>query len=192
MKTLNIGLVCVFGGFGVLANSLAAQALDFNFSFDADHGTPGTGTGVIQGLQDNNSNTNPNSIIISNNPIGIPFGTVFDIRNRGSFSVNNGQITGANSVYYFGQNYSYNIQFNSGGYNSIGNGINNTSSYNSNGFSGVTYTPATAVPWDFSPNEGVALGLPLFIGLRMLKKRRALKNSTREVQQMIHSRVNLS
>ena len=38
---------------------------------------------------------------------------------------------------------------------------------------------ATAVPFEFSPGQGIALGLPLFIGLRMLKKRRALKNSTR-------------
>lgn len=50
----------------------------------------------------------------------------------------------------------------------------------------------TAVPFEFSPSQGIALGLPLFIGLRMLKKRRALKKSTREVQEIVRSRVNLS
>lgn len=52
---------------------------------------------------------------------------------------------------------------------------------------GPTAVP-TAVPFEFSPGQGVALGLPLFIGLRMLKKRRALKKSTREVQEMVRSR----
>lgn len=41
--------------------------------------------------------------------------------------------------------------------------------------------------FEFSPSQRIALGLPLFIGLRMIKKRRALKNSTREVQQTIRS-----
>jgi hypothetical protein len=45
---------------------------------------------------------------------------------------------------------------------------------------------ATAVPWNFSPESGLALGLPLFITLRMLKKRKALKNSTRELQEIIN------
>ena len=30
---------------------------------------------------------------------------------------------------------------------------------------------ATAVPWDFSSNQGVALAVPLFIGARMMKQR---------------------
>ena len=45
-----------------------------------------------------------------------------------------------------------------------------------------------AVPWNVEPGQGVALGLPLFIGLRMLKKRRALKNSTRKVHDLTSAR----
>ncbi|MEH1930586.1 hypothetical protein [Nostoc sp.] len=47
-----------------------------------------------------------------------------------------------------------------------------------------TDTPTQAVPWNIEPRLGVALGLPLFIGLRMLKKRRALKNSSRKVHDL--------
>ncbi len=54
----------------------------------------------------------------------------------------------------------------------------------------ATFTDAStqAVPFEFSPTEGIALGLPLFMGLRMLKKRRALKNSTREVHDWTSAR----
>lgn len=41
-----------------------------------------------------------------------------------------------------------------------------------------------AVPWNVEPGSGLALGLPLFIGLRILKKRRALKKSKSEVHEM--------
>lgn len=51
---------------------------------------------------------------------------------------------------------------------------------------------STPVPFEFSPTQGVVLGLPLFIGLRMLKKRMALKKSKSEIHEMIRSRVNLS
>ena len=30
----------------------------------------------------------------------------------------------------------------------------------------------TAVPWEFSPNQSILLGLPLFLGLRVLKNRK--------------------
>lgn len=46
--------------------------------------------------------------------------------------------------------------------------------------------PATEVPFEFNPGQGVALGLPLFIGLRMLKKRRALKKSNSELKEIIN------
>lgn len=46
-------------------------------------------------------------------------------------------------------------------------------------------TPATAVPFDFSPSQGIVLGLPLFISLRMLKKRMASKKSKSTVDFLI-------
>jgi hypothetical protein len=36
---------------------------------------------------------------------------------------------------------------------------------------------STAVPFDFNPLEGAALGVPIFIGLRQLKRRKAKLNS---------------
>ncbi len=50
----------------------------------------------------------------------------------------------------------------------------------------MTYSPGTPVPFEFNSTEGIALGFPLFIGLRMLKKRKALKNSTRELPEIIN------
>lgn len=40
----------------------------------------------------------------------------------------------------------------------------------------ATYTASvTAVPWEFNPAQGVVLGLPLFLGLRILNKRKLRK-----------------
>ena len=36
-------------------------------------------------------------------------------------------------------------------------------------------TPATPVPFEFSPEQGFILGVPLFLGLRKLKKKRAVQ-----------------
>lgn len=47
----------------------------------------------------------------------------------------------------------------------------------------ANFSAATPVPWNFSPESGLALGVPLFLGMRMLKKRRALKNNTREAHE---------
>lgn len=57
--------------------------------------------------------------------------------------------------------------------------FNNASNFDWNFSATFTDTPTQAVPWNIEPGLGVALGLPLFIGLRMLKNRRALKKSTR-------------
>lgn len=45
---------------------------------------------------------------------------------------------------------------------------------------------SAAVPFNFSPEQGVVLGLPLFIGLRMLKKRMALRKSKVTVEEVIN------
>lgn len=59
----------------------------------------------------------------------------------------------------------------------------NTLVANDSGFSGVTFSSATPVPFEFSPTEGIVLGLPLFIGLRMLKKKMASKRSKIVIEQ---------
>lgn len=66
--------------------------------------------------------------------------------------------------------------------------FSNVSSYDWNFSATFTDTPTQAVPWNIEPGQGIALGLPLFIGLRMLKKRRALKSSTREVHDLTSAR----
>lgn len=54
-------------------------------------------------------------------------------------------------------------------YTSTGSNYNEV--YYNFDLNGTQFTAASAtVPFDFSPSPGVALGLPLFIGLRMLKK----------------------
>lgn len=50
----------------------------------------------------------------------------------------------------------------------VGQIINNTG--NMGVFTGANYA---AVPFEFSPSEGIALGVPLFFGLRMLKRKKA-------------------
>ena len=51
----------------------------------------------------------------------------------------------------------------------VGQITNNTG--NSGVLAGANYA---AVPFEFSPSEGIALGVPLFFGLRMLKRKKAL------------------
>ncbi|MDF5714695.1 MAG: hypothetical protein PUP93_12610 [Rhizonema sp. NSF051] len=53
----------------------------------------------------------------------------------------------------------------------VGQIINNTG--NNSVFTEANYA---AVPFEFSPSEGIALGVPLFFGLRMLKRKKALRN----------------
>jgi len=42
---------------------------------------------------------------------------------------------------------------------------------------GQTSSPSAAVPFDFNPLQGAALGVPIFIGLRQLKRRKAKLNT---------------
>ncbi len=53
----------------------------------------------------------------------------------------------------------------------------NGNTNNDNGFiatpSAAPPAPAANVPFEFSPEQGFMLGIPLFIGLRYLKKKRA-------------------
>jgi len=64
-------------------------------------------------------------------------------------------------------------------YNDIGYGAVNFTSTNYSGndpsITSSTLTPAasTPVPFEFSPEQGFILGVPLFLGLRKLRKKRA-------------------
>ena len=82
-----------------------------------------------------------------------------------------------------------------GGYSGGARLLNNSTPPGSEGSANLKFyatlsdsSATTAVPFEFNPEQGIALGLPLFIGLRMLKKRRALKNSTRSVHDLTSAR----
>lgn len=172
---------------GLAFNSGAAKALDFTFSFGNETGNvSGNVTGIIAGLNDNATSA-ATGVIIQNYPSGLsgsPEQGGFDATKwqevySNSFSVTNGNITaasfGATNGGGFGSTGDA-LCINGGGYCFTGANalsFDGASTYvlNSSGFSGVTFSSATSVPFEFSPTEGIALGMPLFIGLRMLKKK---------------------
>ena len=115
---------------------------------------------------------------------------------NGTYSFNGGLLLpDVTSKYYAYSDTSYTIQYSSGnpyngGQETYATSSNSTYSTanDSLNFSANFSSPSASVPFEFSPTEGIALGLPLFIGLRMLKKRRALKNSSREVHDLTSAR----
>lgn len=205
MKLYNIALALGLAGLGVVVHSMAAQAIDFTFDFVGKEGTTtgfgperiigGEVTGIITGLDANTTSGIPSSIIINTNPLGFTPGIVLNHYVSGTFSVSNGVITGASNVNFGNQAFlpfvpSFNIFFNSNSNGNVGvnefrfdgEAIRPAITFNNDGFDGVIYTPVTpvvpttAVP---EPNEqGLrALVLPLFLGLGIMKKRKALKST---------------
>ena len=175
-------------------NTSKASALDFTFSFsNTVSNVNGTVTGTVDGLTDN-ATSSANKVTIDSYPTGL--GTPVDgliatntnwSVNQNSFTVANGSITAGNFLSYASNS---GLCLNSSScFGSFNNALtftqNGNTVANNTGLQGV-FTPvtATSVPFEFSQTEGIALGLPLFIGLRMLKKRKALKNSTRELQEI--------
>ena len=186
----------------IAITTLKANALDFSFSFSNNDGTTdGSVTGIIKGLKEGFGNQRPESISLTSYPDDLGVNSNGDLvyrplpwyePDRSFFEVENGQIVDA-SFRTLGPSSEFSINYNSyGSLSSILNLGNGDVIENNAGFAGVTFTPVSAtvppdpatVPFDFSPSQGIALGLPLFIGLRMLKKRRALKNSTRKVHDL--------
>ncbi len=180
-------------------NTSKASALDFTFSFSNNGGNVnGTVTGTVYGLTDNVTSS-ATRVTIESYPTGL--GTPVDGLiatdwggvQENSFTVANGAITAGDFLSY-GPNSGLCLNSNDNCFtgsnsNALTFNQDRNTVVNFNDFQGVAFTPATAaVPWEFNPTEGVALGLPLFIGLRVLKKRRALKKSQSEVHEMIRSR----
>lgn len=194
MKNLSIGLVGVIAGSCVIASSTGVQALDLNFNLTTESGTdPGTVYGVIQNLQEGNNVDW--TIKINSNPVGIPSGTIFK-RSEGAFQVKNNSIESLSNIYATAtdnngsvmkllMNYSYApLSSYENNLEKSVNGIFSNSYQNSmTAYSVNDYNlspAATAVPFDFNPTEGAALGLPLFIGLGILRKRAVRKSSARK------------
>ena len=173
MKIYNVALALGLGTLGVVAQAMAAQAVDFNFSFTGTSGVTGTVTGLIGGLTDNTSSV-PSSIIINTDPTGVPSGTILSQYLGGSFTVSNDTITAANDVIFEDSNSNFAIIFNLSSTNILSNLTDGSYTSNSDEFSGVTYIPTATVP---EPNEKglIAFGIPLFLALGIINKRKALK-----------------
>jgi hypothetical protein len=146
---------------------LPSQALDFTFSFDNDSpigNAPGTVSGTIFGLNDNQNNQPATSIAITSLPVGL--GGIFeqgnnpltwDFQSVNKFSVSGGIITAFNfAAQSSGDDF---FSLNSGGLNSLTLNDPNTATSNNNGLAGVTLTPvgSVAVPFEFSPTLGIFL-----------------------------------
>jgi hypothetical protein len=188
MKLRNIGLALGLAGLGITANSMSARALDFSFSFPVDlEVTTGSSisvsipsqniSGLIQGLN-NNATSNATDIIITSDPVlettsSGPI-TLSNAVTPGQFTVSNGVITNVQNVDFSdasGDNIYLNYQ------NVLPllalNGISSSK--------GIAYTGLglsldlntynfQLVPWAFNPGEIVGLGVPLMMGLRVLRK----------------------
>ena len=159
MKSKSKVLISCMVFLGVNAFASKVFALDFNFTVIGDRGTaPGTVSGVIKGLTDNSSSKPTQIDVLSypgktgTEPIVL---TSANSSYIGNFVVSNGNIT-AQTRFYVSNTFTLKefLDFNTFGQL---NGLS-TTSYNSSGFNGATYTPATAVPWEFSPVQGAALG----------------------------------
>lgn len=143
-------------------------------------------------IYSNPYNGTPSGLISGSGLIGVS--STAD--NSGTYNFGNGGLllSSVSSQFYAYTDSSFNSLYRStnpypGGYYfySSGGNFSANPAFDWNFSANFKDTPTQAVPWNIEPGQGVALGLPLFIGLRMLKKRRALKKSTREVQQTIRS-----
>lgn len=173
MKRYNVALALGLAGLGVAAHTMAVQAADFNFSFTGTSSITGTVTGLISGLTDNTSSV-PSSITINTDPTGVPSGTILSQYLGGSFTVSNGAITAANDITFEDSSSIFTILFNLSSTNILFNLTDGSYTSNSNGFSGVSYIPVATVP---EPNEQgiMAFGIPLFLALGIINKRKVLK-----------------
>ncbi|WP_414529543.1 hypothetical protein [Nodularia chucula] len=162
-------------------NTSKASALNFSFSFSNNAGnTNGTVTGTIFGLTDNATSA-ATQIIIDSFPaaLGTPvdglIATNWNVLGN-SFTVANGALTGGNfSAQASASGICLNAPcfgpFNNGlTFNQAGNTVGNNGGFAALNPAGLN--PPTPIPWHFSPEQSLALGIPLFIGLRELKKRK--------------------
>jgi hypothetical protein len=196
MNLRSIGLALGLAGLSITASSMSARALDFSFSFPVDmEVTTGSNittsissttiSGIIQGLQ-NNATGGATDVIITSDPVlGISSSTPLYYQS-GTLTVVNGEITAVSNANF--QNGNDDIVLNATNfvppityYNEIANGT--TTAYASQPVSFIT-TNGTSVsssfgfqqiPWEFNPGKMVGLGVPLMMGLRVLRKKLAFR-----------------
>jgi Protein of unknown function (DUF3238) len=167
----NIGLSCISSLIYILINSLSAQALDFNFSFEGEEPNSGIVTGVIKGLKDN-SLSFPTKVIVNENSSGVPVGTVLStFRAKGGFQVKNGRIVGVGGdiFAYVSPRISYVLGFFSemselSTLTKEGSIIKRNIVRNTKGFNGVKYTlAATSSPITIAKPDSFEVRLRIFI-----------------------------
>ncbi len=186
MNLKNFSFALGLSAIGIALNSGSALALNWEFSYS---GPDVNASGMLTTTDTTNSSGYYTITGISGTRNELTISEIIDV---GGFSLSNNdnlikisspQLTDLGFAYTLADGtevHTYNFGFRE---ELVNGGLY------SDGLITFSATPASAaVPWDFSPTQGVALGLPLFIGLRMLKKRRALKKSQSEVHEMIAQR----
>jgi len=192
MRLRNIGLALGLAGLGIAANSMSARALDFSFSFTVlESGNPVTISGDILGVD--NTGVAEHGIYITSAP-GLFISSTDELtQESGTFTVSNGTISAISKNILYDDNNTTNDgvilvlnQFESasspqGYYNEIIDSVGNpafsspASSISKNTAFTVTAYNFQQIPWEFNPGEMVGLGLPLIMGLRVLRKNLALR-----------------
>lgn len=126
-------------------------ALSINFNFGSYGANATDVTGVIEGLTAGATGQKPKDIIINNNPIEIPQGTILNNYINGTIDVDgSGNVTYVNSIALDDPYGGYLIDLNYNNLNYVFNGNIYNSEYSNNlGFTGVTYKPevTSIVPW---------------------------------------------
>jgi len=192
MRLRNIGLALGLAGLGIAANSMSARALDFSFSFTVlESGNPVTISGDILGVD--NTGVAEHGIYITSAP-GLFISSTDELtQESGTFTVSNGTISAISKNILYDDNNTTNDgvilvlnQFESasspqGYYNEIIDSVGNpafsspASSISKNTAFTVTAYNFQQIPWEFNPGEMVGLGVPLMMGLGVLKKKLVLK-----------------
>jgi len=196
MNLRSIGLALGIAALSITASSVSARALDFSFSFplslEAPNGSTTTTSvsstisGIIEGVQDN-ATSGATDIIITNDPgLNISSSTPLYYKS-GTLTVTNGEITDVSNADF--KNGSDEVVLNLEVlapppityYNEITDGT--TTAYSSQAASFITTSGNTVsssfsfqqIPWEFNPGEMVGLGVPLIMGLRVLRKKLVLR-----------------
>ncbi len=150
-----------------------------SFSFGAVNSASGIASGMLYVFSSAYTGT-PNNLA-SSNPLGV---SAPASGGQYNFSGNGVLLSNVTSPYYV---YSDTLQSIGGSSSSTYSGGNlfftfsgtsnfaSQSTFDTNFTATLTPAGATGVPFEFSPIQGIVMGVPLFTGLRILKKRKALK-----------------
>ncbi len=180
-NTLSIAAIAL----GSLALSAPAHALSWNWSYTNSLGDHAVGTFTTDGISSNNTNIYTISAITGTyTPLDDLPQTITGLSNFMGSSQTimwGGTISLPILVNYKGFAYAtgsndYNIYSNNGGSSGSQRPYHAADQiYTGNGITTSSLTPQKSqnAPFEFSPEQGFMLGIPLFIGLRYLKKKRA-------------------